>query len=80
MKKWRRANGDNFGLTIRQPQGRLRWALRSLCLPASAVAQTPRALFSRKIQGWRDRWGAIITLYRLRIWRMFDSFRLLASR
>jgi GT2 family glycosyltransferase len=79
MKKWRRANGDNFGLTLLRPGGRVRWFLRSLLLPVSAVVHTPEAIFSRDIKGWRAHIGAVITLHRLRWWRLFDSLRLLVS-
>jgi glycosyltransferase involved in cell wall biosynthesis len=79
VRKWRRINLETFGLQPEGPTRRLKWALRNLLLPASAVVHTPRVIFSPDLHDWRSRSGALWILYRLRMWRLFDSLRFLKS-
>ncbi len=70
LRKWHRLTQESFAL---QPQGRgarLRWGLRALAMPFSALAHIPRILFSAKLSGIRERLRAILTLIRLRLLRM----------
>lgn len=76
LKKWRRANSDNFHLTIRRKRGRIRWLIRTLFIPISALAHSPKVIFSRKVRGIRQKLSALGALYRLRMWRFGDSMRL----
>ena len=75
--KWRRLNSETLGLQSNTPAGRLKWALRSLLMPASAIVHTPKVMLSSKLHGWPARLGALMVLYRLRTWRAFDGLRLL---
>ena len=77
LHKWRRANTDNFGLAIRSRGGRLRWFARTLLLPFSAIAHTPKALASDGVQTLGQRFAALSVLYRLRFWRIGHSLQLL---
>jgi glycosyltransferase involved in cell wall biosynthesis len=77
--KWRRMIGDGYGLIVCGRTGRVRWLLRSLLLPVSAIAHTPRALLSSKVRGLSNHIGAVVTLHRLRWWRLIESLRLLAD-
>ena len=79
LKKWRRANGDNYSLMIQSPGGRLRWAVRILLLPASAIAHTPAVFTSRQICGLGTRLAALGVLYRIRWWRIGHSLKLLTA-
>jgi cellulose synthase/poly-beta-1,6-N-acetylglucosamine synthase-like glycosyltransferase len=76
LKKWRRANSDNFHLTTRRKGGRIRWLMRALLLPISALAHSPKVIFSRNVNGVRQKLSALETLYRLRMWRFGNSMRL----
>lgn len=76
-RKWARLNREAFKLTLESPGGRLRWLLKALALPASALAHTPRVLASAALGSPADRLKALAMLYRLRTWRAFDSLRLL---
>jgi GT2 family glycosyltransferase len=76
-RKWVRINAETYALNISQGSGRLSWILRSLALPASALVHTARVVRSDRLQGIRQRVAATAMLYRLRTWRMLDSFRLL---
>ncbi|TAJ70613.1 MAG: glycosyltransferase [Phenylobacterium sp.] len=77
--KWRRLSAETFALTADRPMGSLRWFLRSLLLPVSAVAHTPKVLASPALTSWPQRLGALGVLYRLRFWRLGDALGLLAS-
>jgi len=78
VRKWRRINLETFGLQRPGAMRTLKWTARNLLMPASAVAQTPRVIFDRRLPNWRARLGALAVLYRLRVWRLFDALRLLA--
>lgn len=74
--KWRRLNLETFGLYAPHPGGRLRWLARSCLLPLSALAHTPKVLASGELSSLSERLAALGVLYRLRLWRMADAFRL----
>jgi GT2 family glycosyltransferase len=78
--KWKKANSEAYNLLIERPGGRLWWLLRSLALPASAVAHTPKVLASSELETSGQRLAALSTLYRVRWWRFVDALRLLAGR
>jgi GT2 family glycosyltransferase len=75
--KWVRINSETYALAVREPYGRLKWLLRTLALPASAVVHSGKVFGSRRIRGLRQRAGALGILFRLRLWRMFHAFGLL---
>jgi len=79
QRKWRRLNQESFALALDRPGGRLRWFLRLLALPLSAVAHTPRVLSSGALPDGRRKMAALGVLYRLRLWRFADGLRLLAA-
>ena len=69
IRKWRRLNAEAYGLTSGTAAGRLKWLVRSLALPASALVHTPQVLMDPILPSMRHRWLALGVLYRLRIWR-----------
>jgi glycosyltransferase involved in cell wall biosynthesis len=75
--KWRRVNAETWGLSAGRSGRRLRWLLRNLALPASAVVHSPKVLASRELHTFGQRLRALGTLYRLRFWRLADSLRIL---
>jgi GT2 family glycosyltransferase len=77
--KWRRINSETYGLSIGRPARALHWLARSLLLPLSAIAHTPRVLASPKLGSARQKLAALGVLYRLRLWRMADALRMLAE-
>jgi GT2 family glycosyltransferase len=56
--KWQRVNSETFGLMTSKPGGRLMWLARTWALPLSAVAHTPRILFSGRARSARAKLGA----------------------
>ncbi len=77
--KWLRINSESYALMVRKSYGRLKWLLRALALPLSAVVHSGKVVRSRRIAGFRQKCGALAVLYRLRLWRMFDALRLVAG-
>lgn len=76
-RKWQRVNAETYGLSRGRRWRRLRWGLRSLLLPVSAVAHTPKVLLSSKLRGLGQRAGALAVLYGIRLWRLRDALGLL---
>jgi GT2 family glycosyltransferase len=79
-RKWARLTEEGFGLARRRPLGRLRWLVKALALPLSAVAHSPRPLTSRNLARPGDRLKALAMLYRLRFWRAGHALRLMMRR
>ncbi|MEI4233963.1 glycosyltransferase family 2 protein [Roseovarius sp. D22-M7] len=73
--KWRRITQEMFGQTGRGAAARLKWALKALMMPASAVVHLPRVLRSPRLSGGRERARAAATLIRLRLTRMVWMLR-----
>lgn len=78
--KWMRLNREAFALAAARPGGRLKWLARTLLVPVSALAHTPKVLASRQVSSGRDRLLALFMLYRLRLWRFADSVGLVFSK
>ena len=53
--KWRRVNREMYRLSVSKRGGNLLWFLRTCLLPFSALAHTPRVLFSRELVGLGQR-------------------------
>jgi GT2 family glycosyltransferase len=75
-RKWERINRESFALEQQAPGGRLRWLARTMLLPASAVAHTPRVLRSPRLRNPRERAGALAVLFLCRAWRFGDALKL----
>ncbi|WP_205854134.1 glycosyltransferase [Phenylobacterium kunshanense] len=79
--KWRRVNAETYGLMNGKKGQRTRWLLRNLLMPLSAVAHTPKVFRSPELDTLEQRLKALVTLYRIRFWRLRDALALLhASR
>jgi len=76
-KKWRRVSDELGGLALKEPLGRLKWALRALAMPLSAVAHLPQVLRHPALSRAEKGQGAL-TLFRLRgmrmVWMLHQSF------
>jgi len=78
-RKWTRVNAEMYHLSVSRYGGSLWWFARSCLLPASAIAHSPRVLFSRELYTLEQRLAALGVLYRIRWWRFGDSLRLLSK-
>lgn len=78
-RKWRRLNVEAYGLMAGRSGGAMRWLIRSLLLPVSAIVHTPKVLASRDLEGSAQKWSALMILYRLRFWRTKNALALLAA-
>ncbi len=68
--KWRRTTREGYQLHGTGPMARLRWAIRGLAMPLSALVHIPKVLASDKLASLGETVRAIITLIRLRCVRM----------
>ncbi len=73
--KWRRTTQEAYQLNGTGAGARLRWALRGLAMPVSAVVHTPKVLSSDKLASSGEVLRAISTLFRLRCQRMLWMLR-----
>lgn len=67
-KKWLRLTREMFAIA-RAERGRLYWALRGLAVIASALPHGRHVLQSPRLNGAKERFGALATLWRLRTLR-----------
>lgn len=74
--KWKRLTLEAYLLATEKGDGKLRWFLRSLLLPPSALAHTPRVLRDPSLSLGR-KLAAIRILFAIRYWRFCESLRLL---
>lgn len=71
--KWLRLSRESFALEqSNRPglSGRLRWAIKGLAMPISALVHLPKLMFSPKLDTLGERLRGIVTLIRLRLLRM----------
>jgi GT2 family glycosyltransferase len=68
--KWHRMTRELYATNGSDPRGRLRWGLRALAMPVSALVHLPKVLMSPKLDGAGERGRAALTLIRLRLLRM----------
>ncbi|NOD36568.1 glycosyltransferase [Ruegeria sp. HKCCD7296] len=73
--KWRRTTQEGYQLNGTDAPARLRWAIRALAMPASAVVHTPRVVSSNRLASRGEALRAISTLFRLRCQRMVWMLR-----
>ena len=73
--KWQRMTRELCASNGTAPSDRLRWGLRALAMPPSAVAHLPKVLFSPRLNGGGERLRAAATLIRLRLLRMVWMLR-----
>lgn len=75
--KWRRLNAETYALHRARSGGALQWLVRSWALPLSILVHVPVVMRSRALRGPIERWRALRTLIRLRLWRFVDAHRLM---
>jgi GT2 family glycosyltransferase len=78
-RKWRRLGDESYGLSAGRPGRRLRWALRGLLMPASALAHTPKVFLHPGLHSLGQRLAALRVLYAIRFWRLADAFRVVGA-
>jgi GT2 family glycosyltransferase len=68
-----RINSETYKLMLGQKHGRLKWLARSIGMPLSAIAHTPKVLGSSKLPSFSAKVGAVAILYRIRTLRFMDG-------
>ena len=76
-RKWRRVLGETYLLTKERPFGRLFWALRAWLVLVASMVQAVTILRSPKLDGLGIKLAAVGILFRIRLWRFIESYRLL---
>ena len=80
IAKWRRLTAESYALIATHPAGRTAWLLRAVALPASALVDSPRVFFSRKLTATGPRFAALRILYALRCWRSANALSRLTDQ
>jgi GT2 family glycosyltransferase len=75
-KKWARTNKEAYLLYGSRAGGLALYLARACLMPFSAIIHTPKVLASAKLRRWDQKISALSVLYRLRFWRLADSWRL----
>ncbi|MDQ2089659.1 glycosyltransferase family 2 protein [Marimonas arenosa] len=76
--KWRRLMQESFALALTThpaPMARIRWGLKALAMPASALVHLPKILASPKLDSFGERLRGALTLVHLRTLRMVWMLR-----
>ena len=68
--KWKRMTSEMYQLNGTDAKSRLRWLVRALAMPISAVAHVPKIVTSGKLGSAGEYLRAIVTLFRIRLSRM----------
>ena len=68
-QRWARMEAEHYLLCREQRWGRLRWVIKALAMPLSVLPHAARVLRTRRLPNLRARFGAILVLARLRLWR-----------
>lgn len=74
--KWQRLSVQKYSSHIAAGRSLLHWRLLALATLASAVAHMPRMLFSNRLSGFGNRLRGMGTLWRIRLARGLDMWRL----
>ncbi len=78
LGKWRRLTREGFALQGTGAWARMRWAIRALALPPSALVDAPKVLVSPRLAGPAERLAALRVLFRLRglrfVWMLRQAF------
>ena len=78
-RKWRRMTEEAYALERARGRPRIRWVLKALAMPASAVMHLPKLVVSPRLTGPGERLRGAATLIRLRLLRMVWMLRQAAS-
>lgn len=79
-RKWQRLQREAHATTLERRGGGVRWLARSWGLPPSILLHAPRVWRAATLDNRAERWRALATLARLRLWRFADAHRLWLGR
>lgn len=74
-KKWGRLTREAYASDADRPGARARWLARAVAMPLSIIAHAPRILRSSALPGAPAKGRALLTLARIRLWRMGAMLR-----
>lgn len=73
--KWRRITSESYGVHCAAAAPDVMWYLRAALMPVSIAYHIPRILVSSSLSSPQERWGGIVILARLRLWRAAEMVR-----
>ena len=77
VRTWNRRTREAYLLAREQPSGKLRWILQAYLVLISPLPHILKVLRCPYLTAWRDRWGAIQVLFRIRFHRFVQAFRIM---
>ena len=77
IRTWNRRTREAYLLTRERPYGKLRWILLSWLVLVSPVPHILKVLRCPYLSRWRDRWSATRVLFRIRLYRFMESYRVM---
>lgn len=75
-RKWQRITAETYATHKSGHRSNTLWVLRAALMPLSIFAHAPKAIFTGALPTPRARLGALVTLARIRIWRMVEMIRI----
>ena len=79
FRKWDRQTAHDYATGARGAKGKLKWLLKTLAMPFSALAHAPQVFASPRIKGLGSRFRAVWALFIVRMYRAGVMARLLAG-
>jgi GT2 family glycosyltransferase len=76
-RTWTRRTRESYLLIREQRGGKLGWILQSFLVLISPLPHVGKVLRCPLLKTWRDRWGAIQVLFRVRFFRFTQSVRIM---
>lgn len=77
--KWRRITRESYKLEKERPFGRIHWMMRAWVVLVSPFVHVMYIFYSSKLDRLDDKLKAIGVLFRIRLWRFIESYRVLAN-
>jgi glycosyltransferase involved in cell wall biosynthesis len=77
--KWDRQVAHDFAELGAAAAARARWVAKAMALVVSPVVEAPRIMASDRLEGWRPKFRAGVTLARIRLHRARSMIRLLSK-
>jgi GT2 family glycosyltransferase len=79
FRTWSRRTREAFLLAREQRLGTVRWVLQSWVVLVSPIPHVAKILRCSGLKTWRDRWGAIRVLFRIRFYRFAEAYRVMRT-
>lgn len=79
IRTWSRRTRETYLLTREKPHGKVRWILLSWIVLVSPLPHVLKVLTCPYLKRWSHRWAAIRVLFRLRLYRFVEAYRIMRT-